>query len=153
MLPDPTTNNAITSGAILHVRDLRLLRHLIIFHVPHFWGEANTAARSPIQGRTRGTNAMIDLILAFAFARDATLVSPVCLVKTSRARDERRDELVLRNNNPEPACPFCATTRLMRCSKQSPKSITSSARARIRRWLVRAPWRLEVVQFDAAEVG
>jgi len=81
MLPDPITNNAITSGAILHVTDLRLLRHLIISMFPIAGGEANTAARSPIQGRSRGTNAMIDLFLASAFARDATLVSPVCLVK------------------------------------------------------------------------
>jgi hypothetical protein len=30
MIPDPMANNASTSGAILHVRNLRLLRHLII---------------------------------------------------------------------------------------------------------------------------
>jgi hypothetical protein len=81
MLPDPMANNAITSGAILHVRDLRLLRHLIISVFPIAGGDANTAARLPIKDDHRARTAMIDLFLAFTFARDATLVSPVCLVK------------------------------------------------------------------------
>jgi len=48
MLPDPMANNAITSVVILHVRDLRLLRHLIISMFPIAGGDANTDARSPI---------------------------------------------------------------------------------------------------------